>query len=100
MSASLPGGVRPPTGIASRHGAAPLCFAGGRAVLSGLTAILLRALSGRLHRPRCADPPAVVAAGVLQLGFHFALAGLGNVVMPTGPASMVADTATIRMGAE
>jgi O-acetylserine/cysteine efflux transporter len=91
----------PLTKIALERGAAPLWFAEGRAVLSGLTAALLLApphlfaRNGRLRLPKRADLPAVVAVGVLQLGVYFALAHLAIVFVPAGRTSVLANTTTV-----
>ena len=85
----------PLTKIALSLGSTPLWFAEGRAVLSGATAALVLALWGKLRVPHRADLPALVAVGVLQLGFYFALAHEAVAWVPAGRTAILANTTTM-----
>ena len=85
----------PLTKIALAAGATPLWFAEGRAVLSGLTASLLLALTRGFRRPTRHDLPAILAIGGLQLGAYFALAHEAVVWVPAGRTAMLSNTTTI-----
>jgi len=95
ISVALLSSAWPLTKIALQHGAAPLWFAEGRSVLSGLTVVALLAPRGRLHLPRRADLPVVAAVGMLQLGLYFALSHLALVFVPAGRTSVLANTTTV-----
>lgn len=95
VSVTLLSSAWPLTKIALQHGAAPLWFAEGRAVLSGLTAALLLLPRRQLRLPRRADLPAVIAIGGLQLGLYFALAHLALMFVPAGRTSVLANTTTV-----
>lgn len=95
ISVALLSSAWPLTKIALQHGAPPLWFAEGRAVLSGLVVALLLAPLGRLRLPQRADLPALLAIGGLQLGVYFALAHLALVFVPAGRTSVLANTTTI-----
>ena len=64
-------------------------------ILSGLTACLLLALSGRLRFPTRPDLPAMFAIGGLQLGTYFALAHEAVAWVPAGRTAILANTTTI-----
>ena len=85
----------PLTKVALNHGAAPLWFAEGRAVLSGITAALLTAARGRLRLPTRADLPALMAVGALQLAGYFAFAHMALLWVPAGRTAILANTTTI-----
>jgi O-acetylserine/cysteine efflux transporter len=85
----------PLTKIALAAGATPLWFAEGRAVLSGLTAGVLLAVTGGLRRPTRPDLPAILAIGGLQLGAYFALAHEAVAWVPAGRTAILANTTTI-----
>ena len=81
--------------IAIGAGTTPLWFAEGRAVLSGLVAYLVLAVTGRLRVPTRADLPALLAIGGLQLGTYFALAYEAVAWVPAGRTAILANTTTI-----
>ncbi len=85
----------PLTKIALAAGSTPLWFAEGRAVLSGLTASALLAVTGNLRVPSRSDLPAMVAIGGLQLGTYFALAHEAVAWVPAGHTAILANTTTI-----
>ena len=85
----------PLTKLAIDHGASPLWFAEGRAVLSGLTAAVALAVFGRLRLPVRGDWPAVFAVGVFQLGAYFAFAHLAVAWVPAGRTAVLANVTTI-----
>ena len=85
----------PLTKIALAAGSAPLWFAEGRAVLSGLTACLLLAVTRGLRLPTKPDLPAMFAIGGLQLGAYFALAHEAVAWVPAGRTAILANTTTI-----
>jgi O-acetylserine/cysteine efflux transporter len=85
----------PLTKIALAAGATPLWFAEGRAVLSGLVALVLLLVLGRFRLPARADLPAVFAIGGLQLGLYFALAHEAVAWVPAGRTAILANTTTI-----
>jgi drug/metabolite transporter (DMT)-like permease len=95
LSVVLLSSAWPLTKIALRHGAAPLWFAEGRAILSGLVAALLLLPRHRLRLPRRADLPTVIAVGILQLGVYFALSHLALRFVPAGRTSVLANTTTV-----
>jgi O-acetylserine/cysteine efflux transporter len=76
-------------------GATPLWFAEGRAVLSGLTAAGLLAITSGIKRPTRPDMPAILAIGGLQLGLYFALAHEAVAWVPAGRTAILANTTTI-----
>ncbi len=85
----------PLTKLAIDHGAAPLWFAEGRAVLSGLVAAALLAATGRFALPRRGDWPVILAVGAFQLGIYFALAHLAVAWVAAGRTAVLANTTTI-----
>jgi O-acetylserine/cysteine efflux transporter len=85
----------PLTKIALAAGSTPLWFAEGRAVLSGLTACLLLAVTRGLRIPTRPDLPAMFAIGGLQLGTYFALAHEAVAWVPAGRTAILANTTTI-----
>jgi drug/metabolite transporter (DMT)-like permease len=85
----------PLTKIALAAGSTPLWFAEGRAVLSGLTACLLLAVTRGLRLPTRPDLPAMFAIGGLQLGAYFALAHEAVAWIPAGRTAILANTTTI-----
>jgi O-acetylserine/cysteine efflux transporter len=85
----------PLTKVALAAGATPLWFAEGRAVLSGLVALVLLLVLGRFRLPARADLPAVFAIGGLQLGLYFALAHEAVAWVPAGRTAILANTTTI-----
>ena len=85
----------PLTKLAIDHGAAPLWFAEGRAVLSGLIACALLAARGALRVPRRGDWPVVLGVGLFQLGIYFALAHLAVAWVAAGRTAVLANTTTI-----
>jgi O-acetylserine/cysteine efflux transporter len=85
----------PLTKIALAAGATPLWFAEGRAILSGLTACLLLAVTRGLRRPTRSDFPAILAIGGLQLGAYFALAHEAVAWVPAGRTAILSNTTTI-----
>jgi drug/metabolite transporter (DMT)-like permease len=85
----------PLTKIALAAGSTPLWFAEGRAVLSGLTACLLLAITRGLRIPTRPDLPAMFAIGGLQLGTYFALAHEAVAWVPAGRTAILANTTTI-----
>jgi O-acetylserine/cysteine efflux transporter len=95
VSVCLLSSAWPLTKIALLHGAAPLWFAEGRAILSGLIATLLLLPTGRLRLPRRRDLPTVAAIGGLQLGLYFALSHVALVFVPAGRTSVLANTTTV-----
>ncbi|WP_428488672.1 DMT family transporter [Rhodopila sp.] len=76
-------------------GTTPLWFAEGRAVLSGLVAYLVLAVTGRLRVPTREDLPALLAIGGFQLGTYFALAYEAVAWVPAGRTAILANTTTI-----
>ena len=86
----------PLTKLALSHGATPLWFAEGRAVLSGLTgAALLLAMRGRLRTPGRADLPTLAVVGSLQLAAYFAFAHEAVAWVAAGRTAILANTTTI-----
>jgi O-acetylserine/cysteine efflux transporter len=85
----------PLTKIALAAGSTPLWFAEGRAVLSGLIACLMLAVTGGLRFPARPDLPAMFAIGGLQLGAYFALAHEAVAWVPAGRTAILANTTTI-----
>jgi O-acetylserine/cysteine efflux transporter len=85
----------PLTKIALAAGSPPLWFAEGRAVLSGLIACLMLAVTGGLRFPARPDLPAMFAIGGLQLGAYFALAHEAVAWVPAGRTAILANTTTI-----
>lgn len=85
----------PLTKLAIGHGAAPLWFAEGRAVLSGVTAAVLLTAGGRMVVPVRQDLPAVVSVGLFQLAAFFAFAHLAVAWVPAGRTAVLANTTTI-----
>jgi drug/metabolite transporter (DMT)-like permease len=85
----------PLTKQALAAGTTPLWFAEGRAVLSGLTAVVVAAGLGRLRVPDRQDWPAVLAMGGLQIGAYFALAHEAAYFVAAGRTAILANTTTI-----
>jgi drug/metabolite transporter (DMT)-like permease len=85
----------PLTKLALALGATPLWFAEGRAVLSGLTMLLIVAARRRLRLPGRADLPALAAIGGLQLAGYFAFAHIAVAWVPAGRTAILANTTTI-----
>jgi O-acetylserine/cysteine efflux transporter len=85
----------PLTKIALAAGSSPLWFAEGRAILSGLTAFLMLAVTNGLRLPTRPDLPAIFAIGCLQLGTYFALAHEAVAWVPAGRTAILANTTTI-----
>src|ERR1700723_3455082 len=85
----------PLTKIALALGTTPLWLAEGRAVLSCMTVALIVAARGRLRVPRCADLPALVAIGALQLAAYFAFAHVAVAWVPAGRTAILANTTTL-----
>ncbi len=85
----------PLTKIALSLGSAPLWFAEGRTILSGLTIALLLALRGRLRLPGRADLPTLMAIGTFQLAGYFALAHEAVAWVQAGRTAILANTTTI-----
>lgn len=85
----------PLTKIALAAGSTPLWFAEGRAVLSGLTAFLMLAVTSGLRLPTRRDLPAMFAVGGLQLGAYFALAHEAVAWVPAGRTAILANTTTV-----
>jgi drug/metabolite transporter (DMT)-like permease len=85
----------PLTKIALAAGTTPLWFAEGRAVLSGLTACLLLALTRGIRLPTRPDIAPILAIGGLQLGAYFALAHEAVAWVPAGRTAILANTTTI-----
>ncbi|MDB5315516.1 MAG: Threonine/homoserine efflux transporter RhtA [Rhodospirillales bacterium] len=82
------GGAWPIT-KAALSDATPMWFAAGRAGLAALTSALVLLVLGRLHWPRRADWPAIVALGTLQLGGYFALAHTAVAIVPAGRTAII-----------
>ncbi len=95
LSVVLLSSAWPLTKLAIGHGAAPLWFAEGRAVLSGLTAAALLAAMGRMVLPVRRDLPAMVSVGLFQLAAFFAFAHLAVAWVPAGRTAVLANTTTI-----
>jgi O-acetylserine/cysteine efflux transporter len=95
LSVVLLSSAWPLTKLAIGHGAAPLWFAEGRAVLSGLTAAALLAAMGRMVLPVRRDLPAMVSVGLFQLAAFFAFAHLAVAWVPAGRTAVLASTTTI-----
>jgi O-acetylserine/cysteine efflux transporter len=95
LSVVLLSSAWPLTKLAIGHGAAPLWFAEGRAVLSGLTAAVLLAAMGRMVLPVRRDLPAIVSVGLFQLAAFFAFAHLAVAWVPAGRTAVLANTTTI-----
>ena len=85
----------PLTKQAIQLGASPLWFAEGRAVLSGIVALLFVCLTGRLRTPRRPDLPATFAIALFQLAGFFALAHAAVAWVPAGRTAVLANTTTI-----
>ncbi len=85
----------PLTKLAIQHGAAPLWFAEGRAVLSSTVATVLLGASRRLVLPRRRDLPAVLTVGLFQLAAFFAFAHLAVAWVPAGRTAVLSNTTTI-----
>ena len=85
----------PLTKLAIQHGAAPLWFAEGRAVLSGMVAGVLLGARKRLVMPQRRDLPSVLMVGLFQLAAFFAFAHLAVAWVPAGRTSVLANTTTI-----
>ncbi len=83
---ALAAGAVPPT---------PLWFAEGRAVLSGVVACALVALTVGLRVPSRRDLPAMFAIGGFQLGLYFALAHEAVAWVPAGRTAILSNTTTI-----
>jgi drug/metabolite transporter (DMT)-like permease len=87
------GGAWPVTKAALAH-ATPMWFAVGRAGLAALVAAALLAGLRRLHWPRGADWPSVLALGLLQLGGFFALAHAAVAMVPAGRTAIISAVTT------
>lgn len=85
----------PLTKMALAAGSTPLWFAEGRAVLSGLVAAVLLAVTRRFRLPRRADLGPILTIGALQLGGYFALAHEAVAWVPAGRTAILANTTTI-----
>ena len=85
----------PLTKLALAAGTTPLWFAEGRAVLSGLVAVMAAAGMGRLRVPDSRDWPAIVVIGGLQIGAYFVLAHEAAYYVPAGRTAILANTTTI-----
>lgn len=94
-SVVLLGSAWPITKAAITAGASPLWFAEGRAGFSGLTAVVLLALLGRLRLPARREMPAVLAVGLLQLAGFFALAHTAVAWVPAGRTAILSNVTTI-----
>ena len=95
LSVVLLSSAWPLTKLAIEHGAAPLWFAEGRAVLSGLTAVALLVAGRRMVLPVKQDLPAVISVGLFQLAAFFAFAHLAVAWVPAGRTAVLANTTTI-----
>ena len=91
----LLGGAWPLTRYAVLQGAGPAWFALGRAGLSGLAALTLLGVLGRLRWPVWRDGPALLALGVLQLAGFFALSHAAVAWVPAGRTALLANAALI-----
>ncbi|MBR0656404.1 DMT family transporter [Plastoroseomonas arctica] len=69
--------------------ATPMWFAAGRAGLAAVASAIALLALGRLHWPRRADWPAVIALGTLQLGGYFALAHTAVAIVPAGRTAII-----------
>lgn len=84
------GGVWPISRHALAH-ATPVWFATTRAGLAALSCTLLLVVLGRLHWPRRADWPAVLAVGCLQLAAFFLLAHLALPLVGAGRTAVLSN---------
>ena len=82
------GGAWPIT-KAALSDATPMWFAAGRAGLAAVVSALALLAMGRLHWPRRADWPAVIALGTLQLGGYFALVHPAVAIVPAGRTAII-----------
>ena len=94
-SVTLLSSAWPVTKLAVTAGAAPLWFAVGRAGFSGLTALVVLGMLGRLRVPGRQDMPAVLAVGLLQLGAFFAFAHAAVAYVPAGRTAILSNVTTI-----
>jgi len=85
----------PITKVAIAAGAAPLWFAAGRAGFSGLTAVVVLGIAGRLRWPGQRDLPALFAVGLLQLAAFFAFAHEAVRWVAAGRTTILANVTTI-----
>lgn len=93
LAVLLFGGAWPVTKAALAH-ATPMWFAVGRAGLAAVVAAALLAVLRRLHLPRPADWPSVLALGLLQLGGFFALAHAAVALVPAGRTAIISAVTT------
>ena len=87
------GGAWPVTKAALAH-ATPMWFAVGRAGLAAIVSALLLAALRRLHLPRRADMPSVLALGLLQLGAFFVLAHAAVALVQAGRTAIISAVVT------
>lgn len=87
------GGAWPVTKAALAH-ATPMWFAVGRAGLAALVSALLLLALRRLHAPKRADMPSVVALGLLQLGAFFVLAHAAVGMVQAGRTAIISAVVT------
>jgi len=87
------GGAWPVTKAALAH-ATPMWFAVGRAGLAAIVSALLLGMLGRLHWPRRADWPSVLALGLLQLGVFFVLAHAAVAMVQAGRTAIISAVVT------
>lgn len=81
--------------MAVTAGASPLWLAEDRAILSGIVATLLFAITGGLKRPAQQDIPATLAIGGLQPGAFFALVHEAVAWILNGRTAILANTTTM-----
>lgn len=87
------GGAWPVTKAALTH-ATPMWFAVGRAGLAAVVSALLLAALRRLHMPKKADMPSVLALGLLQLGAFFVLAHAAVAMVEAGRTAIISAVVT------
>ena len=95
LSVVLLSSAWPITKVAVQHGATPAWFALGRAGVSCCTAFTVLAVLGRLHLPRRADLPALLAVGTLQIAGFFAFAHAAIAYVPAGRTAVLSNVTTI-----
>lgn len=95
LSVVLLSSAWPITKVAVGLGATPAWFALGRAGVSCLTAFVALAVIGRLHLPKRADLPALLAVGALQIAGFFAFAHAAIAYVPAGRTAVLSNVTTI-----
>ncbi|HEK1766284.1 TPA: DMT family transporter [Pseudomonas putida] len=66
-----------------------------RLLIASLTLIIIGLASGKLHRPRRADLPLILACGICGMAGYFLLLNWGELYVPAGTASMIVSASPI-----